>query len=312
MIREMDTSTQNILEKLTNVIAVPKYHGAITKVFKSEAGLDIIYEQYHEDLKQWPVAYDEIMLHSDFGQTYCLRCGDINNPPLIMLHGLAVSSLSFLPNIAQLSKHYCVYLIDFPGGAGRSVPSTLMLKKRNVAAWLADSIAQLEHRNVTVLGTSFGSWLATEYALTQPKQLEKLILASPPPLAGKTKLKVRTLFKMICLGLNKKKDNIEKLCQLLSAPNTPIDERILTEMFNGLTHTKSFKESGHSLKKEKAHTINVPIDFIIGEYEILCDEKSLKGHFPHANINIVENAGHMVNIEQSEIFTQLVITAMTT
>jgi len=312
MIQQMEIPAQNNQQPLTSIIEIPQYQGAITNVFKSVVGLEIVYKQYQEDLKQWPVAYDEIMLHSDFGQTYCLRCGDINNPPLIMLHGLAVSSLSFLPNIAQLSKHYCVYLIDFPGGAGRSVPSTLMLKKRNVAAWLADSIAQLEHRNVTVLGTSFGSWLATEYALTQPKQLEKLILASPPPLAGKTKLKVRTLFKMICLGLNKKKDNIEKLCQLLSAPNTPIDERILTEMFNGLTHTKSFKESGHSLKKEKAHTINVPIDFIIGEYEILCDEKSLKGHFPHANINIVENAGHMVNIEQSEIFTQLVITAMTT
>jgi len=307
----MEIPVQNNHQPLTSVIGVPQYQGAITKVFKSTTGLEIIYKQYQEDLKQWPVAYDEIMLHSDFGQTYCLRCGDINNPPLIMLHGLAVSSLSFLPNIAQLSKHFCVYLLDFPGGAGRSVPSTLMLKKRNVAAWLTDSIAQLEHRNVTVLGVSFGSWLATEYALTQPKQLDKLILASPPPQAGKTKLKVRTLFKMICLGVNKTRGNIEKLCQLLSAPNTPIDERVLTEMFNGLTHTKSFKESGHNLKKEKAHTIKVPIDFIIGEYEILCDEKSLNGHFPHASINIVENAGHMVNIEQSQTFNQLVVAAMT-
>ena len=206
-------------------------------------------------------------------------------------------------------KKYCVYLLDFPGGAGRSVPSTLLLKTRNVAAWLTDAIAQLETRNVTVLGVSFGSWLATEYALTQPKQLAKLILASPPALSGKTKLNVSTLFKMICLGLNKTRSNIVKLCQMLSAPNSPIDERVLTEMFNGLTYTKSFKESGHSLKKEKAHTITVPIHFIVGEYEILCDVESLQGHFPHANISIVENAGHMVPMEQSQQFNQLVIAA---
>jgi len=310
MIQPMAQHTQHNQPQRAKKNRTPEYKGAITKVFKSAIGLEIIYQQYQEDLKQWPVAYDEIILQSAFGKTYCLRCGDINNPPLIMLHGLAVSSLSFLPNITELSKKHCVYLLDFPGGSGRSVPSTLLLKKRNVAAWLTDAIAQLEKRNVTVLGVSFGSWLATEYALTQPKQLDKLILASPPPLAGKTKLKARTLFKMICLELNKTRSNISKLCQLLSAPNNPIDERVLTEMFNGLTYTKSFKESGHSMKQEKAQSITVPIHFIVGEYEILCDAKSLQGHFPHANINIVENAGHMVAIEQSQKFNQLVINTM--
>jgi len=302
--------TNNKRQELKITIEIPEYLGTISKVFKSKDGLDAIYQQYKTDLEQWPVAYQEKILHGPFGKTYCLRCGDIHKPPLIMLHGLGVNSMSFSPNIEMLSKNYCVYLLDFPAGSGRSIPSRLLLKKRQVANWLADCIAQLEKRKVTVLGVSFGSWLAAEYALTQPKQLEHLILASPPPLSGKAKLKLSTLFKMIILGLNKNMTNIEKLCQLLSAPNNKIDKAMITAMYNGLNYTKSFKESGHSIKKKLAQTISVPINFIVGEYEILCDPDSLLGHFPNAKINIINNAGHMLPVEKSQEFNQLVIDVM--
>ena len=227
-----------------------------------------------------------------------------------MLHGLGVNSMSFNPNIEVLSKNNCIYLLDFPAGSGRSIPSTLLLKNRQVAEWLSDCISQLEQRKVTVLGVSFGSWLAIEYALTQPEQLKSLILASPPPLAGKTKLKFSTLMKMIFLGLNKNKKNTEKLCQLLSAPNSKPDKSSVIAMYNGLNYTKSFKESGHEIKKECANTITVPINFILGEYEILCDPRSLSGHFPEAKISIIDNAGHMAPIEQSQKFNQLVVDMM--
>jgi len=77
---------------LTNAIEIPAYEGTISKVFKSALGLEKVYTQYQDDLKQWPVAYREIMLQSPFGKTYCLRCGDIDNPPIVMLHGLAVKN----------------------------------------------------------------------------------------------------------------------------------------------------------------------------------------------------------------------------
>lgn len=300
----------NAKKTSNHVLDVPEYQGAITKVFKSAHGLHEIYLQYEKELAQWPVPYQEKVLHSPFGQTYCLQCGDTNKPPLIMLHGLGVNSTSFSPNIETLSKRYCVYLLDFPAGSGRSIPSQLLLKKRQVADWLADCIAQLDERKVTVLGVSFGSWLAAEYALTQPKQLKKLILAAPPPLAGKAKLKLTTLMKMIILGLNKKRENMEKLCQLLSAPNNKPSNSCVTAIYNGLNYTKSFKESGHAIKKKHATTITVPINFILGEYEILCDPRSLLGHFPNATMNIIANAGHMVAMEQSQKFNQVVIDIM--
>ncbi len=305
-----EVCVKEIHQKLGNIIEVPKYQGAITKVFKSEHGLREIYQQYQKELEQWPVPYQERILHSPFGQTYCLTCGDENKPPLVLLHGLGVNSSSFSYNIEALSRNYCVYLLDFPAGSGRSIPSKLLLKKRQVTDWLTDSIAQLEQRKVTVLGVSFGSWLAAEYALTKPKQLKNLILASPPPLAGKAKLKFSTLLKMIFLGLNKNRANIEKLCKLLSAPNSKPDNASVTAMYNGLNYTKSFKESGHTIKKAYANAITVPINFILGEYEILCDPSSLPDHFPNAKISIIDNAGHMAPIEQSQKFNQLVVDMM--
>jgi pimeloyl-ACP methyl ester carboxylesterase len=295
---------------LSDKIEIPEYQGAITKVFKSQGGLQAIYQQYENDMKQWPVPYKQKFLTSVFGKTYCIQCGDESKPPLVMLHGIGVNSSSFSCNIKALSKDYCVYLLDFPAGSGRSIPSSLLLKKRQVADWLNDCIAQLEKRKVTVLGTSFGSWIAAEYALTQPNQLKDLILTSPPPLAGKAKLKFSTLLKMIVLGINKKRTNIEKLYQLLSAPNCKVDNEIVTAMFNGLNHTKSFKESGHAIKKKHANIIDVPIHFILGKYEILCDPDSLPGHFPNAKISIIDNAGHMLPVEQSQKFDQQVLEIM--
>ena len=94
----------------------------------------------------------------------------------------------------------------------------------------------------------------------------------------------------------------------------------LMDRYSSMTHneayklrkdyTKSFKESGHEIKKECANTITVPINFILGEYEILCDPRSLSGHFPKAKISIIDNAGHMAPIEQSQKFNQLVVDMM--
>jgi len=292
-------------------IKTPHYSGPISKVFKSEHGLKEIYKQYEIELSEWPVEYEEKTLHSIFGTTYCIKCGDSDNPPLVMIHGLGVNSTSFHNNIKQLSEHFCVYLLDFPGGSGRSIPSLAMLKDRDISSWLSDTISQIEERKVTVLGASFGSWVAVEYAITQPKQLAQLILTAPPPLAGKAKLKFGTLMKMIQLGLNKNRVNMEKLCKLLSAPNYNPDNRTVTAIHQGLKYTKSFKESGHTIKKNLANKIATPISFIMGEHEILCDPASLSGHFPKANITIIENAGHLVGIEKSDPFNQAIIEAMT-
>jgi pimeloyl-ACP methyl ester carboxylesterase len=237
-------------------------------------------------------------------------CGKPDNPPLVMIHGLGVNSTSFHNNIEQLNKKFRIYLLDFPGGSGRSVPSQLMLKQRNVAGWLTDTISQIEDRKVTVLGASFGSWVAVEYALTKPKQLAKLILTAPPPLAGKAKLKISTLMKMIFLGLNKNKANMEKLCKLLSAPNYTPDNRTVTAIYNGLKYTKSFKESDHTIKKPLANDIVTPIHFIMGEHDMLCDPASLPNHFPKAHITIIDNAGHLVGIEKSDHFNQIIIESM--
>lgn len=288
-------------------ITPPIYDGPITKVFKSQLGLTTIYNQYEADLMQWPVTYTEQYIDSEFGRTYCLMSGKAENPPLVLLHGLGVNTTSFYKNIEQLSQHYRVYLLDFPGGAGRSIPSKLMLKKRDVGAWLNHCISQIEHRKVTILGTSFGSWVATKYALKYDDRVTKLILISPPPLAGKSRLTFRLLFKMIALGLKKSRENMYQLCQLLSHYNNKPAEQIVTAVYNGLKYTKSFKESGFTLNKKETQALKVPIQFIFGESDFLCDMNSLASHFTGAEFSIIKNAGHMVNIEQSQQVNDLII-----
>lgn len=289
---------------------VPPFEGAITKVYKSAFGLEQIFHHYQAQLNNWPVEYEQRILDSPYGKTYCLISGKPEKPPIVLLAGLGVNATSFKDNIQILSEKYRVYIPDFPAGSGRSMPGNIFLKEKNVADWLDNTISQLEQRKVTIVGVSFGSWLAIKYALSNQHKITGLVLTSPPPLASKSRLKILTLFKMIKLGLNKNRENIGKLCKLLSAPDFTPGESLITSIYNGLNYTKSFKESGHTINSEQANTLDVPIHFILGEHDILCDPRSLTGRFTKAKLNIIQNAGHLAQIEQPDIYNQAVFNAL--
>lgn len=104
-----------------------------------------------------------------------LRAG--TGKPLLFLHGSGGSGV-WMPFHSELAKNFDVIAPDHPGfGASGEFPA--LKDVQDLAFHYADLIEKLELPAVTLVGTSFGGWIAAELAAYRPQLVEKLILIDP-------------------------------------------------------------------------------------------------------------------------------------
>lgn len=119
-------------------------------------------------------------------QTYYRTFGlhGSSNAPLVVLHGGPGLSLDYMQVLSDLADNTPIILYDQIGN-GRSSS----LKDKPASFWSIDLFTkQLESLisyfqlvDYVVLGHSSGGILASEFAVTQPKGLKKLVLSNSPP-----------------------------------------------------------------------------------------------------------------------------------
>ena len=82
-------------------------------------------------------------------------------------------------NIADFSKEYRVYAIDVMGQPGKSLPDEPIRDSADYVTWLTATMDALHLDRVSLVGMSFGGWLALTYAVAAPQRVQKLVLLSP-------------------------------------------------------------------------------------------------------------------------------------
>jgi len=131
-------------------------------------------------------------------KTFGLR--DSSEAPLIVLHGGPGLSHDYLQVFRDLSRSRPIILYDQLGNARSS-----HLNDKASSFWTIDLfVKQLESlisrfglEDYAVLGHSWGGMLASEFAVTQPKGLRKLVLSNSPPSAqlwGKSQMELVSTF----------------------------------------------------------------------------------------------------------------------
>lgn len=122
-----------------------------------------------------------IQVEDDLPVTLC-RTGRGN--PVLVLHGGA-GPATVAPLVEQLARSHEVLAPTHPGWHGTPRPSRLVGVADLAAAYLA-LLDRLDLHNVTVLGSSFGGWVAAELALRDAgRRVGALVLMGaigPPPL----------------------------------------------------------------------------------------------------------------------------------
>jgi pimeloyl-ACP methyl ester carboxylesterase len=109
------------------------------------------------------------------GEINLLRGGD--GPPLLFLHGGGLTS-TWHPLHEALSARFDVLAPDHPGmGTSDEFPAFQGID--DLAFHYDDLLDELGIASATVVGVSFGGWLAAELAVLAPSRVERLVLMAP-------------------------------------------------------------------------------------------------------------------------------------
>jgi 2-hydroxy-6-oxonona-2,4-dienedioate hydrolase len=99
-------------------------------------------------------------------------------PPIVLVHGLAVSSLYFVKLGRRLRARHRVVAPDLPG-YGKSPTPPQPLDVPRLADALTDWLDLLEIERAQFVGNSLGCQVAVDLAVRRPERVERLVLVGP-------------------------------------------------------------------------------------------------------------------------------------
>jgi pimeloyl-ACP methyl ester carboxylesterase len=115
-------------------------------------------------------------------------------PVLLLLHGIAGSSRTWIPAMELLQADYTVVAPDFVGH-GHSAKPAGDYSLSNFANWMRDLLVVLGLERATVIGQSFGGGVAMQFAYQFPDRCERLVLVD----AGGLGREVNWILRMVTL-----------------------------------------------------------------------------------------------------------------
>jgi len=254
---------------------------------------------------------------------------ETKNPVIIMVHGFRGTHHG-MDLIAQELSDFHVIVPDLPGfGESEAFNSEHTLE--NYVMWLSEFISALKLSHPPILlGHSFGSIVSSAYAKQFPETISKLILVNPigaPALEGPkailTQLAVfyywlgrklphklaqpwlatKPVVMIMSITMAKTKDKTKRKYihnQHLQHFSTFADPKSLSE---------SFLTSIHHNVRETAPLVTVSTLLIAGDKDDITPiekQKELNKLFPHADLKIIKNVGHLTHYETPKEVAQLI------
>ena len=113
--------------------------------------------------------------------------------PLVLLHGFLANASAWSPLVEQLSSHYRCICIDLLG-FGQSDQPDIPFSVETQVAIVRDVVQSLELSHYSLMGHSFGGWVAAAYALTYQAELQDLVLVAPAGIRDRDPFNIRPYF----------------------------------------------------------------------------------------------------------------------
>jgi pimeloyl-ACP methyl ester carboxylesterase len=227
--------------------------------------------------------------------------------PLLLLHH-DIGTLENLPFYDALAQRFTVLIPSHPG-YDRSERPAWMRNVRDVAVvhqWL---ISRLGLSDVSVVGLGFGGWIAAEMATMAPRAFKKLVLVG-------------------AMGIKPEHGDIadQALVSYIDYVRLGFsDQRVYDRLYGAETPTKTLEQ--WDLNREmtfriawKPYMYNASLPHLLGGVAtptlvvwgrkdrivpLECGERYVKA-LPQARLEVIEGAGHFVEMEKPDELAKLV------
>jgi pimeloyl-ACP methyl ester carboxylesterase len=265
---------------------------------------------YNATLAGWPVTYEEQDIPTRYGTTHIISSGTKAAKPLLLLHGQDSTSTSWIYNITALSRAFRIYAVETIGDMGKSRPTVLPKSRELYAGWLSDVLEGLKLTKTHLVGMSYGGFLAFNFALAFPKQVDQMVQLAPgiPNFGPPTGQWANYGLPMMLLP---SRSTIKRFIQGASLKGYSIKDPIHEQMIIGMMNMKHVSFMRPVFTEEELMRLEVPALLLIGEYEIMYEpQKALDCAcrlIPGLQGKIVPKAGHMLNSDQPEIVDELIL-----
>ncbi|WP_243790490.1 alpha/beta fold hydrolase [Saccharopolyspora gloriosae] len=268
--------------------------------FRDEAARQRFLRRYEVAFRKWPVAREELDVRTRFGTVHVHRSGDGPGPPVVLLHGLAVTSAAWHPNVAALAAHRAVFAVDMLGEQGRSVQQKPIRDFADEAAWIEDVLTELGLERAHVIGVSHGGWMAANYVVRFPDRAATLTLLDSVGLSqARTRYLVGVFQDLILLA------GPRWLAARSSSETVPTDRDILRLTSASARDFKIRLPKAGVLGDEQLRSITAPLLVLLAERSTVHHsdvvQARLRALLPSAEVNVLPGVGHNFPMERPEL-----------
>jgi 2-hydroxy-6-oxonona-2,4-dienedioate hydrolase len=237
--------------------------------------------------------------------------------PVVLLHGLGGDGSRWAPNIDPLARDFHVFALD-QIGFGQSDKPLANYHTGMLSEFLVDFLKAVGVPKASLVGNSMGAGVALYTAVHHPQAVDRIVLAdgggfrSPPttpapptPEAVRrrqlqnsvTRAETREFFRILFHDKSLVTDKM-------------VDDQLAMRLRSAFTITK-MQEAGDrgSLTEQDVRGVTAPTLVVWGKYDELANPAGadrLAATIPGARKIIIDNCGHMPQLEKADEFNRIV------
>ena len=224
--------------------------------------------------------------------------------PLLFLHG-ANGAPVVLPFMEKLAQRFDVLIPEHPG-YGKSDEPEWLENIHDIAYFYLDFLKQLNLKNVTVVGSSMGGWIAMEMAVRDTSRLKSLVLSSPAGIAAPG-VRAADIFLMAPEEMVRNLFVDQKLAEARLAQPEDVDISLKNRH---TTARLAWEPRLHDPYLPKwLHRIDVAVKIVWGRQDRILPVAFVDVYrklLPKADISIIENCGHLPHAERPDEFVEII------
>ncbi|WP_031071542.1 alpha/beta fold hydrolase [Streptomyces sp. NRRL WC-3742] len=276
--------------------------------FVSEASRAKFLEAYDRAMELWPSPREELDVETAYGTVHVHRYGAAAGEPVVLLHGHAGHPSNWYPQVAALGEHHPVYAVDTLDDPGRSVQRVVAEGSEENAAWLGEVLSGLGLERVHLVGVSYGGWLALNQAIHHPERVASVTALDP---GGIEKVPARFYAHMVggLFGMLAPRRYRPALGRLLANPALSAPPEMIAPLMLAMRSYKpGSRPPARPFTDEELASIALPVLVLVGRRSALLRPRQVvervTGLVPGVRAEIVERAGHGLNLERPELVNE--------
>lgn len=278
-----------------------------SSIYRSEAGRRAVLDSYRRLLALWPVPREERVVPTREGDTFVVSSGPADAPALVLLHGASSSAHEWLGDVAAWSSRFRVHAVDVIGEAGLSAPLRPPIESDAYAGWLDDVLDGLGLRAASLVGRSFGGFLALRFALARQQRVRRLVLLAPAGLGRQRPSFFLAAPVLMVLGRRGR----GRLQRLVIGPGGlgPGARPVLEHLSLVQQHLRPRVVRFPAADPAELARLEVPVLAIVGARDALFDSEGtrrlLEASVPDVEVRILPHVGHAVVGQTQEVLAFL-------